>query len=182
MNIIDRHELFSELIAQYHSQLYAYIFAVVRNQEDARDLFQSVCLVLWRKFDSFQPDSSFFSWARQTAKLVVLSFLRHKKKLSSRVNEGLMDALAETILEFESNSADAYLVALRRCREKLGSSDEELLRLRYVEELGSCEIADRLGRPQSGVCNSLKRIRQFLFECIKMEVALEEHSRGGSHG
>ena len=68
MNEQERHNLFSDLIARHQSELYGYIFAVVRNWEDADDLFQSVCLVLWRKFESFQPGSSFFSWARQTAK------------------------------------------------------------------------------------------------------------------
>ena len=158
MNTQDRHDLFSELISRHHSQLYAYIFAIVRNREDARDMFQSVCLVLWRKFDLFQPNTSFFSWARQTAKLVVRSFLRHKKKLSGHITEELMDALAETILEVENEGADLNLVALRHCREKLSAADAELLRLRYVEELGSHEIADRLQRPQPGVCNSLKHI------------------------
>ena len=43
--------LFSELISRHQSELYAYIFAIVRNWEDADDLFQSVSLVLWRKFE-----------------------------------------------------------------------------------------------------------------------------------
>ena len=116
MNEQDRHNLFSELIARYHSELYAYIFAIVRNREDAEDLFQSVCLVLWRKFESFQPGSSFFSWARQTAKLMVCNFLRHKRKLPSCVGEELLDALAETVSEAqgdEGRSLSGRLAALQ---------------------------------------------------------------------
>ena len=75
MNEQERHNLFSELIARHQSQLYAYIFAIVRNWEDADDLFQSVCVVLWQKFESFRSDSNFFSWARQTAKFEVRKFL-----------------------------------------------------------------------------------------------------------
>ena len=176
MNEQDRHSLFSELIARYHSQLYAYIFAIVRNREDAGDLFQSVCLILWRKFESFQPGSSFFSWARQTAKLVVRSFLRHKKNLPSCVGEELLDALAETVLEGPNDGTELYLAALRRCREKLDAVDEELLELRYVEDLGSRDIADRLRRPQTSVCRSLNRIRNWLLECIEMELNRQEHS------
>ena len=86
MNEQERHNLFSELIARHQSELYGYIFAVVRNWEDADDLFQSVCLVLWRKFESFRPGSNFFSWARQTAKIEVSNFLRHKQ-LPSYVSE-----------------------------------------------------------------------------------------------
>jgi DNA-directed RNA polymerase specialized sigma24 family protein len=57
----NRHNLFSELIARYQSELYGYIFAVVRNWEDADDLFQSICVVLWRKFESFRPGSEPFA-------------------------------------------------------------------------------------------------------------------------
>ena len=95
MNEQDRHNLFSDLVARHHGQLYAYIFAVVKNRDDAEDLFQSVCLVLWRKFDSFTPGSGFFPWARQTAKLVLCSFLRHKKNMSQSASEELLNALAE---------------------------------------------------------------------------------------
>ena len=57
MNAQDRHNLFAELITTHQSQLYGYIFALVRNRDDAADLFQSVCVVLWKKFDSFKPDA-----------------------------------------------------------------------------------------------------------------------------
>ncbi len=180
MDIQDRHNLFSDLVARHHSQLYAYIFAIARNREDARDVLQSVCLVLWRKFDSFQPGTSFFSWARQTAKFVVRTHLRQKKKSSNYVSEELMDALAETIIEAENHEADLYLVAMRLCRQKLSPADEELLQLRYVDELGSREIAGQLQRPQPSVCNSLKRIRRWLLKCIQMEVSRQEHPEEGS--
>jgi RNA polymerase sigma-70 factor, ECF subfamily len=176
MNEQDRHNLFSELIAQHHSALYAYIFAIVRNREDAGDVFQSVCLVLWRKFETFQPGSSFFAWARQTAKLVVRSFLRYRKKLPNCVGEELLDALAESVLEAQNEGAEVYLSALRRCRDKLAAADGELLELRYVEGLGSRQIADRLERPQPSICRSLNRIRNWLMECVEMELARQEHS------
>jgi RNA polymerase sigma-70 factor, ECF subfamily len=179
MNEQDRHSLFSELVARYHSQLYAYIFAIVRDREDAGDVFQSVCLVLWRKFDSFEPGSNFFWWARQTAKLVVRGFLRCKRKLSSCVAEELLEALAETGFEDPGDATETYLAALRRCRDKLDSTDEQLLELRYMEELGSREIADRLKRPQTSVCRSLNRIRNWLLECIEKDLHRQEQAGRG---
>jgi RNA polymerase sigma-70 factor, ECF subfamily len=176
MNEQDRHNLFSELIACHQSELYAYIFAIVRNWEDTDDLYQTVCLILWAKFDSFRPGSSFFSWARQTAKLTVRKFLRCKP-LRTYVSENLLDALAETTFDTECAKASPYMAALERCREKLAATDEDLLELRYVEDLGSRQIADRLRRPQQSVCQSLKRIRRWLLECVETELAQQEHSR-----
>jgi RNA polymerase sigma-70 factor, ECF subfamily len=181
MNEQDRQDLFSQMISRHHSQLYAYIFAVVKNQEDAEDLFQSVCLVLWRKFESFQPNSSFFSWARQTAKLVLCSFLRHKKHLALYASEEILDALAETVSKAQGEGVELHLAALRRCKEKLGVADDELLRLRYVEDLSTVEIADRLQRLQPNVSRSLNRIRRWLLECVRIELARGEHPGRNSH-
>ncbi len=176
MNEQERHDLFCELISRHHCQLYAYIFAIVRNHEDANDLFQSVCLVLWRKFESFRPGSSFFSWARQTAKFVTRSFLRHEKRVSSVAIEDFLDTLAETVARVSEDDPELYLDVLRRCKAKLNLADAELLDLRYAENLGSREIADRLQRPQPSVCHSLTRIRKWLLNCIQMELARRDHS------
>lgn len=176
----EQHDLFSELIARYHGPLYSYIFAAVKNRDDAEDLFQSVCLVLWQKFQSFQPNTNFLSWAYQTAKLMLLSFLRHKRKWNSASDE-LLDALAETASRKEIEDDSFYIPAFRRCREKLSDADETLLRLRYIDDLGVSEIADRLQRLPPNVSRSLSRIRRWLFDCIRMELARQEHP-GGTGG
>jgi len=173
----ENHDLFTRLITRHQSDLYAYIFAIVRDWDDANDLFQSVCLVLWRKFDSFEPGSSFFSWARQTAKLEVRHFLSRKKTLNP-VSEELLDAMTRTTLDSQSDGSELYLNALRTCRAKLGATEAELLQLRYIDDLSSGQIADRLQRPQPSVCNSLFRIRRKLLDCIEAEIARQDHLDG----
>jgi RNA polymerase sigma-70 factor, ECF subfamily len=175
VNEQDRQDLFSQLISRHHSQLYAYIFAVVKNQQDAEDLFQSVCLVLWRRFESFQPNTSFFAWARQTAKFVLCSFFRHKKNLPAHVGEELLDALAGTIATSQGDEVEVHLAALRRCREKLNAADIELLDLRYGENLSTVDIAERLERFRQNVSRSLNRIRRWLVECVQIELARQAH-------
>jgi RNA polymerase sigma-70 factor, ECF subfamily len=175
MNEQERHQLFTELVARHQSELYGYLFAVVRNWGDADDLYQSVCLALWRKFDSFRPGSSFFSWARQMARIELSNFLRGKRS-SMYVREELLDDIAEAIAEPQGDGTQPYLQALCHCRRKLDAADEELLQLHYADDLSSRAIADRLQRSQSSVCNSLNRIRDWLLECIRRELAQQEHS------
>jgi RNA polymerase sigma-70 factor (ECF subfamily) len=176
MNDQDRQNLFAELINRHQSELYGYIYAVVRSWEDADDLFQAVCLVLWDKFDMFRPGTSFFAWARQVAKIKISDFLRHRhSRLPSFVTETLVDSFAA---DPEDAGAEVYLAALQRCRAKLAIEDENLLQLRYVEELSTVEIANRLQRLQQSVSRSLNRIRRWLFECIELEVVkLEDPSK-----
>jgi RNA polymerase sigma-70 factor, ECF subfamily len=174
----EHRNLFSDLLARYQSDLYSYIFAVVRNWDDTDDLLQSVCLVLWRKFDSFAPGSNFLFWASRIAKIEVSNFLR-RRPLPGRANDELLDAFVETVVHVRNEDKEPYLAALRHCREKLNAADEELIAFHYVEDLGSREIAERLHRSQSSVCNSLSRIRSWLFECIQTELARQERSGRG---
>ena len=81
------------------------------------DLFQSVCVVLWRKFGTFRRDSSFFAWARQIAQFEVRKFLT-RKQTPTCVNSELLDALAETASDIQSCGAERSLAALLRCREE----------------------------------------------------------------
>jgi RNA polymerase sigma-70 factor (ECF subfamily) len=175
MNEQERHSLFAELITRHQGELYGYIYSVVRNWEDTDDLYQSVCLVLWHKFESFRPGSSFFAWARQTAKNKVGDFVRQKRS-SAHASSEMIDILAEDDSEPDRVDAEAYLTALQKCREKLTPEDAELLELRYVEELSTVEIADRRQRLRQSVGRSLIRVRRWLLECIQRELASQEHS------
>jgi RNA polymerase sigma-70 factor (ECF subfamily) len=143
MNEQERQNLFADLITSHQSKLYSYIYAMVRNWQDADDLFQAVCLVLWSKFESFQQGTSFFAWGREIARIKVCDFFRHRKS-ALYVTENMMDILTEIAGDPRDDIGDEYLVSLRRCQEKLNPADDELLRLRYVDELGTVEIADRL--------------------------------------
>jgi RNA polymerase sigma-70 factor, ECF subfamily len=175
MNEQERHDLFVDLITRNESELYGYIYAVVRNYEDADDLCQSVCLFLWSKFDQFQPGTSFFAWARKVAQFRICDFLRHKKSLV-HVNEDLINTLADGDLGPRDADSEVYLAALRRCREQIAAEDEELLQLRYDKDLDIVEIARRLGRLRQSVSRSLNRVRHSLLECIQTELARRQRS------
>jgi RNA polymerase sigma-70 factor, ECF subfamily len=178
MNQQDRHSLFAELITRHQGQLYGYIYSVVRNWTDTDDLYQSVCLVLWSKFESFRPGTNFFAWARQVARNKVGNFVTSKQSPTC-VTEELNNILAESDPGLDGVDAEVYLVALRHCREKLTAEDKEVLQLRYVEELTVVEIAQRLQRLRESVSRSLRRVRRWLLECIQMELARKERSSGG---
>ena len=42
-------------LRQHQTQLFGYIYSLVRDLDDADDLFQQTSLVLWDKFDQFDP-------------------------------------------------------------------------------------------------------------------------------
>src|SRR3954447_2331283 len=69
---------FAALLRREQTRLYGYIHSLVRDLNDADDLFQQTTLILWKKFAEFDPARSFFSWACGIARFEVANFLRSR--------------------------------------------------------------------------------------------------------
>jgi RNA polymerase sigma-70 factor (ECF subfamily) len=164
---------FAAYLHQDQGRLYGYIHSLVRDLNDADDLFQQTTLVLWKKFGEFDRERSFFAWACGIARLEVANFLRGRQRLyfSDDLNLLLVEAHAEIPDEELEDRRDA----LARCVEKLRQRDRELLEECYATPSGVHEAAGRRGRSSQSVYNSLRRIRRGLFECVRR--ALERESR-----
>ncbi|WP_419192672.1 sigma-70 family RNA polymerase sigma factor [Kolteria novifilia] len=167
---------FMDLVTRHQHQLYGFIFALVHNSADADDLYQQVLIVLWKKFDSLPPEGDFLRWAWQAARYEVLNFWRRKERRPSHV--GLSEDLVEDIVERESRQAEAdrgleRRRALNECVKRLPEKDRELLETCYTTDLQIKQIAEKIGRSSQSICNSLRRIRSALFECIHRRLSTE---------
>lgn len=175
MNPQEQHDLFCELLTQYQGQLHGYILALVGNRADTDDLFQATSLVMWRKFDSFQPGTSFFAWARRTAEFEIRNYFKRNRSRFMPFSEELLDALAATQPRLRSDTVESYLTSLRHCIDALRSEDQKLLDYSYVDEMGVQEIADCVARSRQSVGKSLARIRRELLRCVETRLLQEDH-------
>jgi RNA polymerase sigma-70 factor (ECF subfamily) len=166
---------FAEYLRRDQTQLYGYIHSLVRDLNDADDLFQQTTLILWKKFGEFDRRRSFFSWACGIARLEVANFLRGRGRQRLYFSDDLNLQLIEAQAEMSNEELEDRRDALARCVEKLRQRDRELLAECYSETGAVNEAADRRRRSPQSVYNSLRRIRRALFECIAR--TLEQQSR-----
>ena len=171
MPTLSRSEQFTELLSLHQSQLVGYIFALVQDLDDTQDVFQQTSLVLWRKFDAFDG-VNFAGWACRTAQLEAMNYLRAKRRGRSGFSEELLVELTQ-VASRTSEEPLSRLQALRKCVAKLPKSDRELVDLCYGRERAIKPVAQKLGRSAQSVCNSLRRIRRVLLECIDASLAGE---------
>jgi RNA polymerase sigma-70 factor (ECF subfamily) len=164
---------FAERLRRDQTRLYGYIHSLVRDLNDADDLFQQTTLILWRKFGEFDRRRDFFAWACGVARLEVANFLRGRSRQRLYFSDDLNLMLAEAQAEVTDGELEARRDALARCAEKLRQRDRELLDECYGEPAGVSRAADRRGRSPQSVYNSLRRIRRALFECIARAMAQE---------
>ena len=151
------------------SQVLAYINSLVLNWNDADDLFQETCLILWQKFDDFRPGTNFLAWALRVADRKVMQFHATQSRRAA-FTTALRDTLQTAFTARSSEEATSDLAALSRCMDRLSQDDQRLVKLCYFEHIPIGRLADALGRPLKSVQNSLYRIRGWLLDCIHRDL------------
>jgi RNA polymerase sigma-70 factor (ECF subfamily) len=162
---------FAELLARHQGQLLGYIYSLVRDLDDADDLFQQTCLVLWDKFAQFDASRSFVGWACGVARYEVLHFLRARSRDRLYFSDELSVALIEAQETLEQERLEERRMALAGCMNKLRQRDKDLLEACYGPSAGVRDVAQARGRSPQSIHNSLRRIRRSLFECVRRSLA-----------
>jgi RNA polymerase sigma-70 factor (ECF subfamily) len=167
---------FAERLARHQTQLFGYIYSLVRDVDDADDLFQQTSLVLWDKFDQFDPSKSFLAWACGVARFEVSNFIRHRGRRRLYFSDELCQMLIDAHEELDRDPEDSQRrrAALAACLKKLRQGDQELVDACYERSARIPDVAGRWGRSTQSIHNSLRRIRRTLFECVSRSLA-----RGG---
>ncbi len=70
---------FNELVTRYRGKVYAMIYNMVHNEQDAWDLAQDGFLKAWKSIGRFRGQSSFYTWLYRIMMNVTIDALRRKQ-------------------------------------------------------------------------------------------------------
>ena len=170
---VRRREAFARLFANHDRWLYSYLVTLLGSSAHAEEVFQEVCVVLWREYETFELGTDFVKWVAVIAHNQVRKFRRQRKQVGFQLNEMTFDLLAAEAVE-RVDLFDYRRDALRRCLSKLAAADRALVEECYQEhKVNFKATAQRLGRPENTVYKALNRIRRVLFECINRALVSE---------
>jgi RNA polymerase sigma-70 factor (ECF subfamily) len=159
-------ERFVALLAQHHSRLLGYILSLVRHRHDAEDLFQKVSLILWQKFDEFDPATDFFAWGSRVSFLVVCNHRRAHYRNKLTFNQSLFETISrERIAHLQDQ--ETRLDLLLGCIERLPADDQVLLLKTSAGDLSVKEFARHTGKAVQTLYNRLALLRRDLMECVQ---------------
>jgi len=167
----DRQDEFLRLFSRYSRRIYDFILTLVFRHADAEEVFQDTCLVLWKKFDSYDPQGSFYGWACQIAYFEVLQLRRKSQRLLT-LSEDALAVLANEALS-RADHLNARQHALEDCLQKLGAEERTLIEQRYHERQAPKEIAAITSRSVYSVYRALARVHDALMTCVKLRLAHE---------
>ena len=166
----DPHEQFIALMTRHQPDIRAFLSSVVWDRHRVEDLLQETALVLWRKFDTYDPARSFGAWARGIALNLARQNQDKKKTADLALSIPALEAVSrayDATPEFGSDRQEA----LRACLEGLPDQSRRLLTLRYESALSLDSIARRMEKRLEAVHMMLSRIRSKLLQCVRQKLA-----------
>jgi RNA polymerase sigma-70 factor (ECF subfamily) len=168
-----RRDAFARLFAKHDRWLYSYLVTLLGNTAQAEEVFQEVCVILWREYETFQLGTDFVKWVAVIAHNQVRKFRRQRKQVGFQLDEVTFDLLATEAVD-RVDLFDYRRDALRRCLTKLTPADRTLVQECYQDhKVNFKATAHKLGRPENTVYKAMNRIRRVLFECINRTLDAE---------
>ena len=70
---------YDELVRRYQERIYATVYHMTSNHEDANDLVQETFIKAYRALKTFKGDSSFYTWVYRIAVNKTINFLKQRK-------------------------------------------------------------------------------------------------------
>lgn len=157
------------LLSENNRRIYAYLYTMLGNADDAEDLLQETCLTIWDKTDEFKPGTNFMAWALRIASHKAMNLIRKKGRAKVLFDQDVFESVARDASEI-TLELDARHDALRECMKKLQAQDRQILRSRYQEGATVASIATTSGRSVHAIYRALKRIHTALFDCVSRRV------------
>jgi len=142
---------FGKLYDHYVKPIYRFIAVKVSVRQEAEDLTHEVFLTAWQKLPGFTFQGfPFSSWLYRIARNRVIDHYRTKKQhaVIDEVDEGLLG-----IIDSHEAGVDTTLTLAKvyAAMKELGADQQDVLLLRFVDDLSPKEIAEVLDKSEGSV-------------------------------
>ena len=107
----DRHDEFVALFVRHEPAIRSFVLTLLPDLAAAEDVVQQASMTMWRRFDQYQPGTSFRNWAFQVAKFTAMNHMTKLRRDRHVFSERLLDMLAEQATQ-RSEHLDAQRRAL----------------------------------------------------------------------
>jgi len=168
-----RRDAFARLFAEHDRWLFSYLVTLLGSPSQAEEVFQEVCVILWREYETFELGTEFVKWVSVIAHNQVRKFRRQNKRQGFQLGDEAFDQVAAEAVR-RADLFDFRREALRHCLSKLSPTDRKLVQQCYDDSTPNFKsVASRIGSPVNTLYKALNRIRRVLHECIDRTLTAE---------
>ncbi|MHC4996869.1 MAG: sigma-70 family RNA polymerase sigma factor [Planctomycetota bacterium] len=161
-------ELYTHFVRAYtrhEPALRGFVRSLLPTWDDTDEVMGEVSLVLWKKFETFDPETEFMRWAAVVARFEVLKYRRSKARNRLVFDEDVIKLLADDCAETLEIHNDERR-ALRSCLGKLPEHQRAMLMRVYTPGVTIKQMAEEIGKTPTAVYKLLARQRKSLYRCV----------------
>jgi RNA polymerase sigma-70 factor (ECF subfamily) len=156
-----------ELFAKHHGEIYAYLFRMMRDSEQAADMTQDAFVKAYKNYDTLEKPENARAWLYQIAHRVALDEIRRRKIVRFLPWTGESRGSAPSA---EHLVMDARLSGdLQRALAKIPERQRAALLLAELHDLTGLELAAALGVSHVAARALLTRARESLRQALAAE-------------
>jgi len=162
---------FTFLLDFFWNEVYGFMLKRTENETDTEDIVIETFAKAFDRIATYNPEYAFNTWLIAIAKNVHIDLLRKKRSSLFVEITDEEDQQAYNVADSSPSPEDKIikeqnLSSLLECIKKLKPQYQEVIQLRYFQELSYQEIADQLTEPLNNVKVKLLRAKKLLAEII----------------
>lgn len=163
---------FNFLLDRFWNEVYGFQLKRTQNEYDAEDITIQTFSRAFDKIDTFKPSYSFKTWLFTISKNIHVDLVRKKNSsIRGRTTDEEDDRvhrIADDTPSIEDTLiTEQNLAQLLRDIKKLQPHYQEVIHLRYFQEMSYKEISEHLREPMNNVKVKLLRAKKLLAQVIK---------------
>lgn len=160
---------FSLLLNTFWKDVYHFLFNKCKNEDESEDITIKTFAKAFDKITTFDDNYQFKTWLFTISSNLYIDHLRKKKTETVSINKYHPEI--HKIVDEEPSPADILiqeqnLAQLKAYIRQLKPHYQEVINLRYFQELSYKEIANKLDEPMNNIKVKLLRSKKLLAEII----------------
>lgn len=165
---------FSFLLDTFWYDVYGFQLTRTHNENDAEDITIQTFSKAFDKIDTFDDSYEFKTWLFTISKNIHIDLVRKQKKsilkqASQEEEDAVYELIDDTPTIEDKLIIEQNLAKLLKYIKKLKPHYQEVINLRYFQELTYQEIANQLDEPLNNVKVKLLRAKKLLAEIIQQK-------------
>lgn len=163
---------FNYLLDRFWNDVYSFQLKRTKNEHDTEDITIQTFSRAFDKIGSFDPSYSFKTWLITISKNLHVDLIRKKdasirSKTTTEEDEKVYRIADDAPSVEDSLITEQNLAQLLRDIKKLKPHYQEIINLRYFQEMSYKEISETLMEPMSNIKVKLLRAKKLLAQIIK---------------
>jgi RNA polymerase sigma-70 factor (ECF subfamily) len=171
-------EAFDQLVTRYRTRVFAMIYNMVHNEQDAWDLAQDSFVKAWKSIRRFRGRSSFYTWIYRIVMNVTIDWLRKKqvKGAGTELNDAIqlreIEPASRTVpkadpLPHERMERSEIRARIDNAIAQISPEHRAVILMKEIEEMQYHEIAEALGCSIGTVMSRLFYARKKLQKLLR---------------